>query len=486
MTIFIITTAVLFITTFWGWWKYKSLQQLLGILREKLRHSEEDGDFMKIEEIPDTDLTEITQIINELIKTKNENLNLVKEFQKQGKSTEDIDLKIKEIEKSISRITVLSDAGKKITSSLNIEEIIENIFEFVSSVVSIFEIEIFIKSEDKFTLLIHGNNGEKKVNNISYDSIPEILKWCDSNSQEVILNHAASDFKRYISQPIDDYSGIQPKSLICMPLVHQRHTIGAMGVYASEPNIFDKYHEEIIRSLSSFVSVAIDNSNIYQILELNKTEIELEKTKSDNLLLNILPSDVAQELKETGTSKARLFNDVTVLFSDFVNFTSISEKMSPAELVDELHECFKAFDAISDKYHLEKIKTIGDAYLAATGLPNPDENHASQMVEAAKEMIMFMRDREKTGTSKLFSVRIGINSGPVVAGIVGNTKFAYDIWGDTVNTAARMEQNSSPGKINISGPTYNLVKDKFETEYRGKVNAKNKGEIDMYFVKVSD
>ncbi|MCF8448453.1 MAG: tetratricopeptide repeat protein [Taibaiella sp.] len=210
---------------------------------------------------------------------------------------------------------------------------------------------------------------------------------------------------------------------------------------------------------------------------------ETARKQSDGLLLNILPEEVAQELKSTGTTTAKHFDNVTVLFTDFVNFTQAGENMSPQNLIDELHNCFKAFDEITGKYNIEKIKTIGDAYLAVCGLPSPDPKHAENAVRAAKEITMFMEDRlGKMGVERTFQVRVGVHSGSVVAGIVGVKKFAYDIWGDTVNTAARMEQHGETGKINISQTTYELVKDKFTCEYRGEVEAKGKGVMKMYFV----
>ncbi len=213
-----------------------------------------------------------------------------------------------------------------------------------------------------------------------------------------------------------------------------------------------------------------------------KVNVEREKKRSDELLLNILPANVAEELKSKGTASAKHFDNVTVLFTDFKNFTTVSEELSPQELVDELHACFKGFDEICTKYSIEKIKTIGDAYLAVSGLPQADENHAENVVNAALEIREFMKQRRAELGAKTFEIRIGINSGSVVAGIVGVKKFAYDIWGDTVNTAARMEQNSEAGKINISESTYAIVKDTFMCEYRGEIDAKNKGMLKMYFV----
>jgi adenylate cyclase len=210
---------------------------------------------------------------------------------------------------------------------------------------------------------------------------------------------------------------------------------------------------------------------------------EKERKKSDVLLLNILPEEVAAELKSTGTTTARQFDNVTVLFTDFVNFTEAAEIMSPQNLIDELHTCFMAFDEITTRFDIEKVKTIGDAYLAIAGLPTADPRHAENTVKAALEINKFMADRlAKLGADRTFRIRIGIHSGSVVAGIVGVKKFAYDIWGDTVNTAARMEQNSEAGKINISETTHELVKAKFACEYRGEVAVKGKGAMKMYYV----
>lgn len=216
------------------------------------------------------------------------------------------------------------------------------------------------------------------------------------------------------------------------------------------------------------------------IFFFQRNRISNEKARSENLLRNILPADVAEELKTTGHSNARQYAHCTVLFTDFVNFTEHAERMSPQALVDELHTCFKAFDQIVEMQGLEKIKTIGDAYLAVCGLPVARRDHAERACQAALLIHQFVQNRLQEGGH--FQIRIGLHSGPVIAGIVGVNKYAFDIWGDTVNTAARMEQHSEAGKINISSATFEQIKGRFRTTHRGKVAVKNKGAVDMYFL----
>ena len=229
--------------------------------------------------------------------------------------------------------------------------------------------------------------------------------------------------------------------------------------------------------------ISIEKANV----EKEKANVEKEKERSDNLLLNILPSEVAEELKKTGECQPKTFSMVTVMFADFKGFTNVSEKVSAELLVNEINYCFSAFDNILQKHKIEKIKTVGDAYMCASGLPTLNYTHAYDVVSAALEIKNFILNRKKEKESKgeiAFEIRIGIHTGPVVAGIVGIKKFSYDIWGDTVNLAARMEQSCDAGNVNISGNTYELVKDKFTCTHRGKIQAKNKGEIDMYFVEL--
>jgi len=223
------------------------------------------------------------------------------------------------------------------------------------------------------------------------------------------------------------------------------------------------------------------------VLFIQGRRISSEKDRSDKLLLNILPASVADELKRYGKAEAREFDETTILFTDFKSFTEIGAQLKPSELVEEVDACFKGFDAIIDALGLEKIKTIGDAYMAVGGLPKPSADSAHQTVCAALAMHDFIvqrkLERDALGLAA-FEMRVGIHTGAVVAGIVGDKKFQYDIWGDAVNTAHRMETYGAEGKVNISAATYALVKEdpRFGFEARGKIEAKGKGEMEMWFV----
>lgn len=273
--------------------------------------------------------------------------------------------------------------------------------------------------------------------------------------------------------------------------------------------ILDEGDLDTLVSISGFLEAGLSNATLYNSLEKANEELEsynqelekrvaertkdlrkknreltFEKKRSEDLLLNILPEETAEELKKYGFAKAKLQENATVMFTDFVNFTKFSSSISSEELVAELDHCFRNFDTITTKYRLEKIKTIGDAHMSACGVTG-DGGDASDVIRAGLEMRDFV---EKYALEKpehlrpYFKIRVGINTGPVVSGVVGLKKFSFDIWGDTVNTADRIQSGSIAGKVNVSESTYLLTKDLFEFENRGKIAAKNKGEIQMYFV----
>ena len=219
-----------------------------------------------------------------------------------------------------------------------------------------------------------------------------------------------------------------------------------------------------------------------QKVSLRTRELQHERIRTKELLHNILPVEIAEELSVTGSARPARHESVTILFTDFIGFTQAVSTMPADRMVAELNDIFAAFDDISDECGVEKIKTIGDAYMAAAGLPKSCSDHAQRCVRAGLRMIGYLENRNRTAAFK-WLLRVGVHSGPVVAGVVGKRKYAFDIWGDTVNVASRMESSGEIGRVNISAYTYDLIREEFDCEYRGKVDAKGKGQIDMYFVK---
>lgn len=227
--------------------------------------------------------------------------------------------------------------------------------------------------------------------------------------------------------------------------------------------------------------------NQKRIIEVTNRELEKEKQRTEELLLNILPEQTAAELRESGSSPARFYPDVTVMFTDFRGFTGIASEMKAEELVAEINYCYSAFDNFIAECGIEKIKTIGDGYLCAGGLPVPSDDHAMKVTEAAiriRDFLAAYREDRISRNRPYFEARIGIHTGPVVAGIVGTRKFAYDIWGDTVNIAARIEAAGEPGKINVSAATRNRIQHQYTCSYRGEIETRGKGKLEMYFVEV--
>ncbi len=253
----------------------------------------------------------------------------------------------------------------------------------------------------------------------------------------------------------------------------QRNSLQSQNVKIEQMNKEIKHRSEEVMAQSE------------QIQKANEV-IHAEKEKSDKLLLNILPSDIAEELKTNGRSQVRNYDMASVLFTDFKGFTSIASVTDPADIVKDLDTCFAAFDRIIEQFGLEKIKTIGDAYMCVGGIPTDNKTNAIDAVLAALAIREFMtefRTEKVMRGEQAWELRLGINTGPLIAGVIGTKKFAYDVWGDTVNTASRMESNGVVNEISISQKTFDLINDFFVCEYHGKIQAKGKGEIDMYLVK---
>jgi adenylate cyclase len=282
------------------------------------------------------------------------------------------------------------------------------------------------------------------------------------------------------------------EAIIKQNALERKVMIGGIGItliFLIAAIIGNQYKKKTNRKLE------IQNQQITEqkeVIEKRQKQLKDEKARTDALLLNILPAPIAEELRTNKKVTPRYYKMVTVMFTDFKGFTSIASEMSPGEIVRELDSCFIAFDQITEKYEksvgrkcIEKIKTIGDGYMCAGGVPIENDTNPHDVVKVALAFVQYMEKRKQEKISRnepYFEIRIGINTGPVVAGVVGKKKFAYDIWGDAVNLASRMESTGEAGRVNISGNTYKYIKDQFFFTHRGKIIAKNKGEMDMYFV----
>jgi len=259
---------------------------------------------------------------------------------------------------------------------------------------------------------------------------------------------------------------------------------GEFGIICEASNVMAAKLAETLEGLE-MINDGLERKVEQRTSELaeSKNMLEREKEKSENLIKNILPGKIADQLKENPDQViAKEHAMVTIIFTDFKGFTTMSESTTPIKLVRELNEIFAYFDDLCTKFNIEKIKTIGDAYMAVGGLPESNETNPFDAVEMALAMRDYIIDRSKEGANLPLEIRIGIHSGPVIAGVIGRKRFVYDIWGDSVNIASRMESNSLPGKVNISHETYKLVKDKYKCEKRGEVEIKGKGPMTTYFI----
>lgn len=342
------------------------------------------------------------------------------------------------------------------------------------------EIESLIQEQNKRFQVICSSKNDAIITS---DETKRILFW--NKGAEYIFGYSS-----------DEAVG-QPLTLIIPNELHQSHENGIERMnQRKKPRVLGKVLElKAIKKGGEEFPIELtlgswDNDGkryysgiIRDITEKKNAELIIldEKKKSDELLLNILPKLVADELKKRGKATTKRYENVTILFTDFKDFTLLASSISPIKLVKELNEIFSHFDDILEILQIEKIKTIGDAYFAACGLPEKNKNHALQCIEAVKQMFKYLEERNKKNEIQ-WKMRAGIHSGPVVAGVVSKKKYAYDLFGDTVNTASRMESNGEVGKINISETTYQLVKSKYNCLPRGRINTKGKGDLNMYFV----
>jgi class 3 adenylate cyclase/tetratricopeptide (TPR) repeat protein len=351
--------------------------------------------------------------------------------------------------------------------------------------------------EDTFYCVGFCGGDFQLLENIKVPFFTEILRKEGAIVIENVAKHAGID---EVSKVFFAQKNIA--SAIIYPNLLSDKQKGILMACLPHPKVWDVEDVAFMKSMEDEIVIAYQgfrrrqaqekiekqNKEIAEKNESLRTTLRLvkqEQKRTDELLLNILPFEVAEELKSEGHATPQHYKLVTVLFTDFKGFTQIAEKLTPQQVIAELDTCFLAFDEICGKYNLEKIKTIGDAYMCAGGIPTANETNPTDAVRAALDMQKWMETWAKEKREKgenAWEIRLGIHSGEVVAGIVGKKKFAYDIWGDAVNIASRMESSGEVGKVNISGATYQLVKNHFHCVFRGKIEAKNKGEIEMYFV----
>ena len=285
-------------------------------------------------------------------------------------------------------------------------------------------------------------------------------------------------------------SDLDVKSILCIPIKSGARLVAIIYMDNQLSNYaFPEERIALLEVLSGQIAISIDNALLYENLEQKVAERTLalaeEKKKSDDLLLNILPVEVAETLKSKGSYPPRKHGEVSILFADFEGFTRVSQQISPEQLVEMLDDCYKQFDAICEEFKIEKIKTIGDAYMCVSGLGDHDEHHTTRACMAGLKILEATEAynaQRRAAYLPYCNIRVGIHTGPVVAGVVGDRKFAFDIWGDSVNTASRMETYGKPGRLNVSHDCYEHIKDEFDCESRGMVEVKHKGKIDMYFV----
>lgn len=403
-----------------------------------------------------------------------------------------------QIEKSYNNLKALSQFGQSITASLDTKEIILSLLHHIQPMMSTDILSIGMYEEDKNVIKYKFcvKNGDyvpslasEKLNEKNFSSI------CFQKKQEVIvqdLNKEYPDLVDSIKELWDDIT----ESLSFFPLRVEDRFIGILTVQSYKPEAYSENQLNVLRTLASYIGIAIDNADAYKNLSKKNKQLndniekinslneglEKERQKSEKLLLNILPASIAERLKSGENVISDYFPEATVMFADLAGFTKMSAKLaSPEKLVIILNEIFTEFDQVANKYGLEKIKTIGDCYMVAGGIPVPSKDHSERCSYASLEMLsVFTQIRDNWKMD--FGIRIGIHVGSIVAGVIGQNKFVYDLWGDTVNTASRMESHGVPGRINCSQDIYEKLKDKFIFEDRGEMEVKGKGVMHMYFL----
>lgn len=372
------------------------------------------------------------------------------------------------------RISAVNEIATAINRSLNLDEILRVIGKQSKWLLDFEHLSVcLLKPEGKQFIQLSGRTKVIFDESLLLEDHP--LNKTLVTGQSQLIRQAETE--QFLSQF---------NSQIFLPLESSQQIFGVIIFATTQPLAYTQEDLRIAYLLALQLSSAIRNANSFQRLNDLYSELDKEKNKSEELLLNILPIQIAEELKVTGRVKPVYHEVASIMFTDFENFSTIAPSMDPEEMVSELDYCFSYFDRIIERYHLEKLKTIGDGYMCGGGIPKPSCTHAMDIVLAALQIQKFMELRKKHKQKQgkpYWGIRIGIHSGSLLSGVIGKKKFVYDVWGNTVNLAARMESSGVAGQINLSQATYDLVKDSFEAEHRGKIWAKNIGKVDMYLLK---
>ena len=406
-------------------------------------------------------------------------------------------INVHELESRLLKALNISNSLKNIKSQLEAyqEEISKN---ENNALIASDQSNSFIILDTKGNML-WANEGFKSIHGISFDdfialkgkTLAELTE--DKEIQTKIENCIKSKNPfNYVYKIHSDYYDVKHVQAFVSPQLNGTDKIEKLIAFETDITALKQKEEELYNKNTQMLSITENLEKANKLLEEQKQEINLQKVliedeqeKSEKLLLNILPFEVAKQLKSKGKAGTRYYKLSTVLFTDFKGFAKLSKGVEPKELVDILDGYFARFDEITEIHYLEKIKTIGDSYMCAGGLPLRNKSNPVDAVLAGLEIQDYMNrlnDQKVLKKETVWELRVGIHTGPLVAGVVGKKKFAYDIWGETVNIASRMEKTGHVGMVNISGATYEYVKDFIDCDYRGKIEAKNIGKIDMYFV----
>ncbi|MEQ9366890.1 MAG: adenylate/guanylate cyclase domain-containing protein, partial [Leptospirales bacterium] len=385
-------------------------------------------------------------------------------------------------------VQALAELSRQATQSPDLQAIIDTVQSFVFDRFEIENVTLFLPEEDGRLAIRYYRIPDEFLDSELREFLSELRVPVTSDGGTIALAYRRGktvhpprikqDWLQKSKYDAAITEATRLRSFANVPLVAGGTIIGVLAINSRKPVVLKKDNIQLLQAMGDQVAGAVQSA-------LQFEEVKAARQESDRLLSNVLPESVAEELKNEGQVTPLHYDNVSVLFTDFVGFTEASQKMTPDELVKELDGCFSQFDEVIRRNNMEKLKTIGDAYMCAGGLPRSNATHPIDACLTALEFRAFMSRMAEVKIAlkhDYWRIRIGIHSGPVTAGVIGANKFAYDIWGDTVNTASRMESAGEGDQINVSQETYELVRDLFDFEYRGKVKAKGKGELDMYFL----